>query len=163
MVCLARLRPFNVIQSQRLPPKRSKTKWYHYIQDLSVMYFNTVLCKFRPNIPHSWSLDCSSFESLIFFEPIASAYGQRKALKHARSGIFLTSQRFFCLAPRAQFLPIRTSQPVKNIYIYILVSFGESDQSPWSGVRQKGIILFAFLRWPLSLWSREQALRSQMN
>ena len=31
------------------------------------------------------------------------------------------------------------------------------------GLREKGTILFAFLRWPLSLWPREQALRSQMN
>ena len=30
-------------------------------------------------------------------------------------------------------------------------------------MRQEGTILFAFLRWPLSLWPREQALRSQMN
>ena len=30
-------------------------------------------------------------------------------------------------------------------------------------LRQKGTTLFAFLRWPLSLWPREQALRSQMN
>ena len=30
-------------------------------------------------------------------------------------------------------------------------------------LRQKGTILFAFLRWPLSLLPREQALRSQMN
>ena len=34
----------------------------------------------------------------------------------------------------------------------ILVSFGYTDQSPWFGLRQKGTILFAFLRWPLSLW-----------
>ena len=116
MVCLARLRPFNVIQSQRLPPKRSKTKWYHYIQDISVMYFNTVLGKFRPNIPHSWSLHRSSFESLILFNhqqppaspASASAYDQRKALEHARSGIFfnqsavfLTFASYIIFVPRA--------------------------------------------------------------
>ena len=32
-----------------------------------------------------------------------------------------------------------------------------------SGLRQKDTIFFAFLRRPLSLWPREQALRSQMN
>ena len=50
----------------------------------------------------------------------------------------------------------------RPISYYILVSFGWTDQSPWSGLRQKGTILFAFLRWPLSLWPREQALKSQM-
>ena len=45
----------------------------------------------------------------------------------------------------------------------ILVSFGLTDQSPWSWLRQKGMILFASLRWPLGLWPREQAFRSQMN
>ena len=44
-------------------------------------------------------------------------------------------------------------------YRIIIVSFGQTDhESPWSGLTQKGTILFAFLRWPLSLWPREQAL-----
>ena len=30
-------------------------------------------------------------------------------------------------------------------------------------LRQNGTILFAFLRWPVSLWPRKQALGSQMN
>ena len=99
MVCLARLRPFNVIQSQRLPPKRSKTKWYHYIQDLSVMYFNTVLFKFRPNISHSWSLDCSSFGSLILLNQLHlhMVSGRRKRMLSVE--FFLTNQPFFCPAP----------------------------------------------------------------
>ena len=98
MVCLARLRPFNVIQSQILPPKRSKTKWYHYIQDLSVMYFNTVLFKFRPNISHSWSLDCSSFGSLILLNQLHlhMVSGRRKRMLSVE--FFLTNQRFFCPA-----------------------------------------------------------------
>ena len=109
MVCLARLRPFNVIQSQRLPPKRSKTKWYHYIQDLSVMYFNTVLCKFRPNIPHSWWLDCSSFGSSLFWTNcicIWSAESARACSQWSSSVLavefFLTNQRFSCPAAPAQ-------------------------------------------------------------
>ena len=45
---------------------------------------------------------------------------------------------------------------------YVLVSLGQTDQSPWSWLRQKGTTLFAFRRWPHSLWPREQALWSQM-
>ena len=35
---------------------------------------------------------------------------------------------------------------------------------PWSGLRQKGMLLLTFLRWPLhvSLWPWEQALQSQI-
>ena len=36
------------------------------------------------------------------------------------------------------------------------------DPWPCSGLRQKDTILLAFLRWPLSLWPREQALSSQL-
>ena len=63
------------------------------------MYFNTVLGKFRPNIPHS-------------FQPPASAYDQRKALQHARSiarsgiffnqsAVFLTFASYIIFVPRA--------------------------------------------------------------
>ena len=45
----------------------------------------------------------------------------------------------------------------RPISYYILVSFGYTDQSSWSGLRQKGTILFPFLWWPPSLWPREQA------
>ena len=38
-----------------------------------------------------------------------------------------------------------------------------TDRPPRSGLRQKGTILLVFLRWSLSLWLREQALRSQIN
>ena len=45
----------------------------------------------------------------------------------------------------------------RPISYYIFVSFGYTDQSSWSGLRQKGTILFPFLWWPPSLWPREQA------
>ena len=45
----------------------------------------------------------------------------------------------------------------RPISYYILVSFGYTNQSSWSGLRQKGTILFPFLWWPPSLWPREQA------
>ena len=47
----------------------------------------------------------------------------------------------------------------------IIFSFhlAKPDQSLWSGLRQKGTILVAFLRRQLSLWPREQALRRRMN
>ena len=123
MVCLARLRPFNVIQSQRLPPKRSKTKWYHYIQDISVTYFNTVLGKFRPNIPHSWSLHCSSSESLILFNHLHLHVisGRRcSMLAVTRSGIFFNqSAVFLTFASYIIFVPRATRLHLYSTHAFI--------------------------------------------
>ena len=62
------------------------------------MYFNTVLFNFRPNISHSWSLDCSSFGSLILLNQLHlhMVSGKRKRMLSVE--FFLTNQRFFCPA-----------------------------------------------------------------
>ena len=54
----------------------------------------------------------------------------------------------------------------RPISYYILASFKNLRKwinHPDPGGDKKGTKLFAFLRWPLGLWSREQALRSEMN
>ena len=38
--------------------------------------------------------------------------------------------------------------------ITLSLSFGQKDPWPWSGLRQKGTILLAFLRWPLDRGNR---------
>ena len=127
----------------------------------SVLFFFVPIHNSLSNTSARLKLVSVSFSLLVTLRKVS----RRASCKALRWDKVNTMSRV-CITQYRIVFSFHLAKRINHLHCNRLISatqFLTMFQSPWSGLRQKGTILFAFLKWPLSLWPQEHAPRTESN